>query len=275
MKNYIDKRELLIDNKIFTENDLLLLIKLFSELSGEILEKSKEIKHKDLIQQGWKEPNITDRYINTSHSRLEITYSDNSKYAGTFEDTPEINDIPDNKKIVGIDLFFSEKVFDCSFIIKIHHSDSDSSLSYASAEGMGSEFVNRAISSLENFLSTCRNQSVFAIKYKLIIIALTDILLSVILLNLIELFIKTKLFFPKIMDNLFTKYLIFFIIVVALISATPAAYIYKMFKNLFPVIEIRTGNDIHQAEKERRNKIWLITSLIIITTIISFLLRLL
>lgn len=48
-------RELLIDNKIFTKNDILALINLFIKLSNDILEKSKEIKRNDLIHEGCNE----------------------------------------------------------------------------------------------------------------------------------------------------------------------------------------------------------------------------
>ena len=67
MKNPIEKKEFSIDNKIFTKNDIISLVQLFVKLSNEILDKSKKIKHKELIQEGWLETNISEKYINTSH----------------------------------------------------------------------------------------------------------------------------------------------------------------------------------------------------------------
>lgn len=47
MEKAKEKREFPIDNKIFTKENILLLIKLFVKLSNEILDKSKEIRHKE------------------------------------------------------------------------------------------------------------------------------------------------------------------------------------------------------------------------------------
>jgi hypothetical protein len=77
------------------------------------------------------------------------------------------------------------------------------------------------------------------------------------------------------MNNWFTRYLILFAIVSTLITATPAVYISGWLKKLFPGIDIQTGKDFQQIKNERRRKCWIIISIIIIPTIISFLLRLL
>ncbi len=276
MKKTKEKREISIDNKIFTKDDVMSLIKLFNKLSNEILDKSKEIKREELIQEGWKESNITERYIDTSHSNLEFRASDNSKYTGTFEEILKANGILDNNQIVGISLYFTEHVFDSKFIIRIEQSKSDfhSSSNYAEVEGQDGIWVNRTIKIVEDFLSNCRNQSMFIKKFRYLIMASTVLILILFLRNLIELFIKTKLIFPRIMENLFTKHWIYFIIVSSLITAAPAVFIYKWLRNLFPRIEIQTGKDLQQVESQKRKKLWLITSIILIPTIISFLLRL-
>jgi hypothetical protein len=76
------------------------------------------------------------------------------------------------------------------------------------------------------------------------------------------------------MENLFTKDWIFFIIVSSLITLAPAVFIYNWLVKLFPRIEIQTDKDIQQIGKEKCIKLWLIASIIIIPTIISFVLRL-
>lgn len=276
MKEVIEKREISIDNKIFTKDDVMSLIRLFNKLSNEILDKSKEIKRKELIQEGWKESNITERYIDTSHSSLELSASDNSKYIGTYEEILQANGILDNKKIVGISLYFTEHVFDSKFIIRIEQSKSDFHLSsnYAEVEGQDRIWVDGTIKNVEDFFSNCRNQSMFVKKLQYLIMAFTVLILILFLRNVIELIIKTKLIFPRIMENLFTKDWIFFIIVSSLITLAPAVFIYNWLVKLFPRIEIQTDKDIQQIGKEKCIKLWLIASIIIIPTIISFVLRL-
>jgi hypothetical protein len=63
--------------------------------------------------------------------------------------------------------------------------------------------------------------------------------------NLVELFIKTNLSFPKMIDNMFSKHLISFVIVSFLIAAAPAFFIKERLKKLFPGIEIQTGKNLH------------------------------
>ena len=270
-----EKREFIIKNKIFTKNDITSLIKLFTKLSNEILDKSKEIKRKDLIREGWQEQNIKEQYIDTSQSSLEFTYSDNFIYNGKIEEFVESDAIPANKKIVEIDLYFKENVFNSRFIIKIRHSHPYSTSSYVIVEGEDRTWVNGTIGFIEEFLSTCRNQSSFVKKQRILIIASADLILMLFLINLIKLFIKTKVIFPKIVGNIFTNELIFFIVLLSLISVTRAIYIYERLKKLYPGIEIQTRKDFNLAEKEKRFKLWVIISLIIIPTIISFLLHLL
>lgn len=270
-----EKREFIIKNKIFTKNDITSLINLFIKLSNDTLDKSKEITRNDLIHEGCNEQNIKEQYIDTSQSSLEFTYSDNSIYNGKIEEFVESDAIPANKKIVEIDLYFKENVFNSRFIIKIRHSHPYSTSSYVIVEGEDRTWVNGTIGFIEEFLSTCRNQSSFVKKLRILIIASADLILMLFLINLIKLFIKTKVIFPKIVGNIFTNELIFFIVLLSLISVTPAIFIYERLKKLYPGIEIQTCKDFYLAEKEKRFKLWVIISLIIIPTIISFLLRLL
>ena len=130
-----EKKELIIKNKIFTKDEVLSLIRLFIKSSSDILDKSKEIKRNDLIQQGCNEQYLKERYIDVSQSSLEFTFSDNSIYSGTIEEFVETDAIPAVKKIVEIDLYFKENVFNSRFIIKIRHSHPFSTSSYVIVEG--------------------------------------------------------------------------------------------------------------------------------------------
>ena len=86
MEKIKEKREFSIDYKIFTKDDILSLIELFGKLSNEILDKSKEIRHKYFVQEGWKESSVKDRDVDTSYSKLVFTSSDNSICSFTLED---------------------------------------------------------------------------------------------------------------------------------------------------------------------------------------------
>jgi hypothetical protein len=270
MKNPVEKKEVSIDNKIFTKNDIISLVQLFVKLSNDILDKSKEIKHKELIQEGWPETNISEKYINTSRSGIEFTSSDKSKYSFSFKEISEAKDILDNKQIIEIELYFNENVLDSKIVLKLRHSDVYSGSSYALVEGEDSNWVNGTIRLLKNFLVTCRNQSTFVEKYKILIFGVMILLLIIFLHNLIVFFIRTKVIFPKIVGNMFSENIIYVIMVLALISATPAVLIYKWLLKLFPGIEIQTGLNYDHAKKERRNKLLLLAILIIVPTILSF-----
>jgi hypothetical protein len=270
MKNPVVKREVRIENKIFIKDDVISLVKLFIKLSNEILDKSKEIKNKELIHEGWTETNISEKYINTSHSGIEFTSSDKSKYSFSFKEISEAKDVLDTKQIIEVELYFSENMLDSKFVLKLRHSDTFSGSSYALVEGEDSDWVNGTIKLLENFLITCRNQSIFVEKNKILIFGSTILLLILFLHNLIVFFIRTKVIFPKIVGNMFSENLIYVIMVLLLISATPAVLIYKWLIRLFPGIEIQTGPNSDHEKKERRIKLLLLAILIIVPTILSF-----
>jgi hypothetical protein len=276
MEKINEKREFPIDNKIFTKDNILDLIKLFGKLSNEILDKSKEIRYKDLIRDGWNESNIKERDIDTSYSNLVFTSYDNSIYTGTLDDIIKGYDILDDKEIVEINLQFFERVFNSHFIIRIKHDESDSlsSSSYFSVEGQDRNWVNGTSSLIEDYLSKCRSQSGFVSKFRIPIIVITVIILIFFLFNLTEFFIKTNLSFPRIIDNKFNKHLIPFILVSSLIAVSPAILFTEWLKKLFPRIEIQTGENFHQIKRDKRKKLLIMISVILIPTVISFLLRL-
>jgi hypothetical protein len=275
MKKLNEKKELLIDNKIFTTNELKSLIELFVKLSNEILEKSKKMKLTDLIGEGWNELNISEKHIDTSHSGIEFTSADNAKYSIPFEEISEANDILDSKEIIEMVLNFKENVLNSRFLVKIRHSGSESGSSYVMIEGQDNTWVNESIILLQSFFSSCRNQSTFVKKFRILIIGSTILILMLFLLNLVELFIKKMVMFPKIVGSLFTKDIGFYILLLSLVATAPAVFIYKWLLKLFPGIEIQTGEDFLMAEKEKYKKLALIISLIVIPAVISYLLRLL
>jgi hypothetical protein len=277
MEKAKEKSKFSIDNKIFTKADILLLIKLFGKLSNEILNKSKEIKYRELIQEGWRESNIKDKDIDTSYSNLVFTSSDNSSFSDTLENILEDNEILGNKKIVEINFYFSERVLNSQLLIRIKHTESDShsSSSYITVEGHDPTWVTATTGLIKDFLSGCESQPDIVTKFQIPIMAITIFILVFFMFNLVELFIKTNLSFPRMIDNIFSKHLISFVLVSFLIAVAPAFFIKEQLRKLFPRIEVQTGKDLLQIKKEKHKKLLIMALIILIPAIISFLLSLL
>jgi hypothetical protein len=275
MGNIKDKNEIRIDNKIFTKDNILNIIKLLVNQSKAILDKSKEIRRKKLIQEGWEESSIKEKDIDLSYSKLVFISSDNSLQSYTIEDILNENDILDNKVIVEVNFYFFEHVLDSQFLFRITHTDSDSysGSSYVSIEGQDKNWVNETTRLIQDFLSGCRNQSRFFRKFQTPILVVGIFLIDFFLYNLIELFIRTNLSFPRMIDNMFTKHIISFIVVSSIVAASPAILIKERLKKILPRIEIQGGKSIQQIKKEKRKKVLMIAAGIMIPTIIAFLLR--
>jgi hypothetical protein len=275
MEHTKEKREFLIDYKIFTKDNAISLIKIFIDSSIEILEKSKDNYRKELIEKGYEVSVIGKSDIDRGYSKLEFTDSDHSKYTTRFEDITETIDILSNKKIIEITLFFSEQVFNSRFKINIKHSDSHSTPGYVIVEGEDIEWVNNTMKILRNFFSTCRSQSTFVKENKLIIVALTVLALNFFLNNSIGLIALKMHLFPKFAMMSLSKNWMFFTVILSLITLSPAFLIFQRLIKIWPRIEIQTGKDFRQIQREKRKKVLLLTSIIIVPTVISFLLRLL
>jgi hypothetical protein len=273
MNNLIEKREVWIDNKILTKDDVLSLVSLFVKISGEVLEKAKEIKRDELNLKNLSPATIGEVINNTGNLSIELTTSDNLTYTGSSDKIPVENEILSKKKITEILMQYSDNVSDNKLIIKIKQSDS--SKGYISVAGREITRVNEITSLIENFFLNCKNQSTFVRKYRILLIAATVMVLNFLLLNLIELFIKAELIFPKIMHSLFNKNLFVIFLIMTLITVTPAISVYNWFKKLFPRIEIQNIKNYHQVKKQKFRKILMIISLILVPTIISFLIRVL
>ena len=246
MKKEKEKRELLIENKIFTKDDLVSLIKLFIAQSN--------------------------KNTNENHSGVELLSSDNLKFSFSFEEVSEAISILDNNQIIELELYFRENAQNSKFVIKLRRSDHSSNSSYALAEGQDKEWVDASILAVKKLLETCRDQSAFVKKNRIAIISVTIVMLILFLHNLTEFFIRTRVMFPKIVGSILNENLIYVAVVYLVISATPAILIYRWLRKLYPGIEIETGEDHLQAGKERLKKLLLMIALILIPTVLSFLL---
>ena len=275
MDNSKAKKELLIDNKIFTKDDTISLIKLFIKSSDEILEKSKDNYRKELIEKGYVESGIRKSDIDRGHSKLEFTDSDHSKYTSSFEEISETINILSNMRIIEINLYFSEQVFNTRFLINLKHSDSHSTPGYAIVEGEDCDWVIATTKIVRDFFSTCRNQSTFVKEHKLYIVPATILLLNFFLNNSIGLIAQKMHLFPKFAMMTLSKDWMFFTVILSLITLSPAFLIYQRLIKIWPRIEIQTGKDFQQIQTGKRYKVLLLTSIILIPTLISFLLRLL
>lgn len=260
------KKEFLIDYKIFTRDNSISLIKIFINTSMVILEKSKDNYEESVIRKS---------DVDRGYSKLEFTDSHHSKYTTRFEEITETIDILSNRKIIEITLFFSEQVFNSRFKINIKHSDSHSTPGYAIVEGEDSEWVYNTMKIVKDFLSTCRSQSTFVQENKVYIVPATVLILNFFLNNSIGLIAQKMHLFPKFAMMSLSKDWMFFTIILSLITLSPAFLIYQRLLKIWPRIEIQTAKDDRQIQREKRNKVLLLTSIIIVPTIISFLLRML
>lgn len=274
MNKLSEKKELLIDNKIFTIDELLVLINLFVKQASEILNESKEAKRRELIGEGWPESNITEKHLNTCHAGLELTSSENDKFTFKFEEITDAAKILNTRNIIEVEMYYSDNVLNSKLLIKLRHSNKSPGSSYAVVESENSEWVKTTARSLENFLNSCRDQTSFFKKNKTVIITITTLIMIFLLYNLIDFFIRTKVMFPKIAGSMYRESFVYVIVILGLISATPAILIYRWLNNLFPGVEIQTGENIQNLINRRRTKLVLMTLLVIIPAILSYLLRL-
>jgi hypothetical protein len=240
------KRELLIENKIFTKDNLVSLIQLF------IAQTSKN--------------------TNASHSGIELLSSDNLKFSFSFEELSQVISTLDNNQIIEVELYFRENTLNSKFVIKLRRSDHSSNTSYALAEGKDKEWVDGSILAVRKLLETCRDQSAFVKENRIAIISVIVVLLILLLHNLTGFFIRTRVMFPKIVGSIFTENLIYVAFVYLLVSVTPAILIYRWMRKLYPGIEIETGEDHLQAGKDRVKKLLLMMAIVLIPTLLSFLL---
>lgn len=268
-----EKRELQIENKIFTITNLADLIRLFVNQSNEIGNISREIKRQELVRKGLPELIISEGYIISGHVDIVLISSDNSKYNFSSEEFEEAIEILNSKKITGVELNFSEKISETRFVIKLSQSDSLSDSGYVFLEGKDKSWINVSMKRVEDFLISCKNQSVFIRKFKIPLIIGIIAILSFFLLNLIEFFIKTEVSFPKLVGNIFRDDLIYYIILFVMVTATPSVLIYRWLRKLYPVIELQTGPDSGKLLRERRNKLIIMTLAIIVPVVISVLLK--
>jgi hypothetical protein len=271
MKDLKVKQELLIDDKIFTKENIISLIELVVKSAEEILAKSTGVTHGNLEGESMPEIYTSGKHTYPGHSCIEFTTEDNLKLSFSFEEKKEAIEILNNKRIVEVELFFSENILNSKFMVKLRAMSS----SYFRIEGTDQEWVAGTIKLSKDFLAQCRPQSLFVKKFRIQIIAAIILLLTIFLLNIVQVFIKTQVSFPKIVGSMFREDLGYYIIFMILISAAPAVFIYRWLRNLFPIVDIQTGEDSNYALRNRRMKLLLIASVIILPTILSFLLRLL
>jgi hypothetical protein len=270
-----DKREILIDNKVFTKDDIISLAKLFIKCSDEILARSKAITRVELIQERGDESRIKESDLNKGYSKLEFTSSDNNHYSFTSNDLSDIIDIQDSKRIVEINFQFWETVLKSRFTIIIKQTDAKTrpGSSYAGIESEDSIWADTTMKSAEDFFAACRIQSNLLRKFSFILLPAIILIVNLFLKNLIELIGSRMHLFHKWVMTSLTSDWVFVIIVLTLFTAFPVIFFYQRLINLWPRVELQTGKDYLKIESGRRNKLLIIASLIIIPAVISFLLR--
>jgi hypothetical protein len=276
MEKSKDKKEILIDNKVFTKDEILSLARLFIRCSDVILARSREITRKELIAEGWDESRINEK-DDKGYSKLEFTAADNVHYSLTFDDLSDVNDILENKKITEFNFLFWERALKSRFSVTIKQTDADSVSvpGYAEVEGEDRIWAEETLKIVDEFLSSCKNQTNQLKKYALIIIPLTILILNLFLNNVIELISSRMHFLHKLVMTSITSDWLFVGIVITLFTALPVISVYRRLIKLWPRVEIRTGKNYEKIDNERRNKILIIVSIVIIPALISCLMRVL
>jgi hypothetical protein len=273
MKTAKEKKEVLIEHKVISKDDILSLIRLLHTQADKILQKSKDQKRADLIMNGWNISDIKDMDIDTSRSRLEFTATDHTKFTGTFEQIAEIDKYLGTSRVIEINIYFSERVLDTLILLRIKHSDTVPT--YLLVEGHDQLWVAETLRQTENFFSKCADQTIYFKKYGILIVLLTILILNFFLNNTIEIIARRMHIFPKYAMQTLTADWRFYVILLSMITISPALLLYGWLRRLWPRIELQTGSDFSQIERNKNNKLRLIIITLLVPAIITYLMTLL
>lgn len=162
-----ETRRLIIKNRILTSDDIRNLAAIFSNLSNEILEKSREIAKKDMEGKGLSEDFINEQLLSIGHVEVEIRASDGSKYAGSVEDIIDSGNFLNDRCVNYVKFYFSERNHH-SLIYIILEQSLDDPIS-VQIEGINGTWVNGCLQKFEDFFNRCKGQSTVIQKYDWII----------------------------------------------------------------------------------------------------------
>lgn len=280
MGGIIETRTLKISDRIIKSQDIR---RLFSDLENEFnrLDKITEADlDRILVDKKYnkyteaekvQEKKYLKQYISKS---LKIKACDGSVYVGQSEEILASGGILDTKQISTIDFNFLDNNHKSSLSINLRHTTSDN-WNEVTVQGIDSLWVNGIIQKIENFLDSIERQTTWFKNYSLLIAIFITVCIALVTSALILNFlILLNQIFPSESDSIkisiqSIRVMTFFMMLG--ISSYPAIKIFEKIKELWPTVELQTGQDYLQVNKQKRNKIWLIFSLIIIPTVLTIL----
>ncbi|MFN8334462.1 MAG: hypothetical protein U0U09_04990 [Cyclobacteriaceae bacterium] len=280
MSEIIETRTLRISSRIIRSHEIR---RLFTDIENEInrldgitdeeIERilADEKYKKYDVKEKEREKRLLKKWIS---KRLKVKAIDNSVYEGHSNEILANGGILDSKQVISIDFDFTDSNHNLSIAISLHHSSSDLR-NEVRVQGADSIWVNGIIKKIEIFLDSLEPQSTWARKYSFLLTLFFGICISIvaseILINII--FFLGRDFpldptSPKL--SVRTARGIIFIMMLGL-STYPAMTLTDKIKELWPLVELQTGQDYNQAERQKRRNVWLIFSLVILPTILTIL----
>ncbi|RPH29906.1 MAG: hypothetical protein EHM93_16650 [Bacteroidales bacterium] len=264
----LETRNLKITNKIFKPDDIR---KIFQDIEKEILSLNEVNNTKQHSKDNLDESSNS-RY-NSSYIHLKVNAIDGSEYESESFEILEKDGILDTKQIYSIYFTFVDRKNDIQIQITLRHTNNDYD-NEVSIKGRNSIWVNGLMKKVEENINILENQSTFAKKYGfliciIILLCFTYIVTS--LPNLIILLLPKQLISTETITIQMPR-MIFYTIYYSFISLSfifPSIYLTEKIKGLWLSVELQTGKEYYQIEKQRRIKLWTIISLIVIPTILS------
>jgi hypothetical protein len=278
MVGIIETRTLKISNRIITSQDIR---RLFTDLENEInrldaitneqldrkLSEEKYNKYSDQEKEREK------RYLkNWISKKLKVKATDNSIYEGHSNEILAPGGILDSKQISSIDFDFTDRNHNASIAINLRHTNSDS-WNEVRVQGTDSLWVNGIIQKIENFLESLEPQPTWARKYSFVLTIFFDICIAIVasaILMKVILFLGKHFPLDSNSQKLslgFSRATIF--IMMLGVFSYPASALTDRIKGLWPLVELQTGRDHNQAEKQKRKTVGLVFTLIILPTIFT------
>jgi len=241
-------------------------------------EYKKEIKNYDEEYSKYVESQYKKDRPSKPRFSIDIELSNNiNQRFDNIDSLMEFQEILDTRKITEISIKFSKAENYIS--IALCQSIYCNSNNYFKVTGIESTWVNGIFASIKDIFDNSKDQNQSVGKHPIAIFIILDLLIGFILNRIIALCAAIVFLFVKIEPisiNSGLKELIFSILIIMDIVAMmgmgffPAQYVQNKISALYPCIEINTGPKHLQSEKEKREKLWLILSVIIIPFLFFF-----
>jgi len=191
---------------------------------------------------------------------------DGTQYEGKDKEIFSHNGILDTRRIIEIEMRYTNYTNNKSIYIKLSHTVEYEWKNYILVSGPDELWVNGVVKSYEDIISNWEKQVNWPHKYSrlLIMVFAVGIGLSFALLGLNLLyFISTDVIIHP-----------FYYVVAIVFGMFPALYIVDKLKELYPIVELRTGPEYAQVEVRKRKKLYIIISIVVIPLVISFIIEL-